>query len=592
MKADSKKESILVIFGDALPQKESVWWEQFDLVSSRAILREKIEEHGKVWMNLDSHIETGSIYEANAFAEELSRLAFVDGTRIAKVCTYEGYELWWIHYTDLFFNFCIPYTQYKNLLAYIKDFKNVHMYETPFKSLFMCYLNAYGCVVSVSNGTKFKSPSLLPFGMALQIFLTLLFLPVVLLQKKKLMIFIGDRFSNTGDYDARVKLIYQELRGRKVPFIEYIRSMESWKTVLAHAVKRRRPVIYASAIKFIARYMSILTGGATRSLRRFNTQHYGDTLDTETRFKRMVATQYLLTVHEDELEIRIMKFITRISGVKAGFIAAGNARNFHTLIGCKLNNIPTVGILHGVASKHYNIYDFMPAYDGDKSLSVDTYGVWSEWWRQYYIENSSAYTKEQLQVSGNMRPFVQDASPRTQEKIQNNPIKVLLVSEIVAVPLEIVPYLESLLKEKNFSVYIKFRQHNDSFEAWLRAHRPDILLALGSERALKGSMQDAIGIADVVVGSQSTGVIEATLLAKPFVFFKTKKWGDYFDMKSFDSEHHFFAETPEELVLYVKESTEVPHHVLEIVRERFFGDPNLNGSTWVVDRLITLLDRR
>lgn len=586
-----KKNAVLVIFGDTFPQRFDAWLQKYGTIIARSSFKEQVEAHGCVWEDLDAYKEAGSIYEANALLVELSRIVLPNGTRLTKSVMYKGYELWWIHYTDLFLNFCLPYTQYKKLLEHLKDFPSVHLYQPPFENLFACHAKAHEYSMTVQDSVKYTVASILPFGILIQIVLTILFLPWILFNRRTILLFIGDKFAHGSDFDGRMRFIYKALRERNLPFVEYVRSMESWKTILTHAFKRRRPVVYATAIKFIARYASIMTGGRYYSMHRFSPDTFKVVSDKDMRFKLTIATQYLLTVAEDEWEILFMKLLTHTSGVQTAFIPAGNDRNFHTLLGCKLNSIPTVGILHGVASSNYNVYDFMPAYDGDKRLSVDTYGVWSEWWRDYYVKNSRVYQAEQLYISGPMRPLVQRTMRHTQSNVQDDVIRVLLVSEIVAVPTEIVPYLDALLQDKSLETYIKFRPHNDSFETWLQANRPDILDTLGKERVIKGDMIDAIESTDVVVGSQSTGVIESTLLSKPFVLFHTGKWGDYFDMESFDSPHNFFAKTPARLIEYVKEAKDVPESVLKDLREKFFGDPYKNGSSWVVDQLNTHLNR-
>lgn len=148
-----------------------------------------------------------------------------------------------------------------------------------------------------------------------------------------------------------------------------------------------------------------------------------------------------------------------------------------------------------------------------------------------------------------------------------------------------------LLLKSGIFLSIKFRPHRDSFEEWLKTNRPDILNTFNKNRILKGSMHEAIELCDVVVGSQSTGVMEATLQLKPFVFFNTNKWGDYFDLRSLDSRYHFFAEKPEELIRYIRDSGKIPDEVLKGFCIRFFGDPHKNGSKWVVEQLEKTLNK-
>lgn len=580
-----KKRSVLVIFSGELSKSTKRLLRGFDVVVAPLKLQIEIESRGCAWVNLDDLVEAGSIYEASVFVDELARLAFPNGIRVAKSFEYDGYELWWMNYQNLYTRFCLPYTQYRKLLEYLTHFQNISFYRPPFNSLFSCYLRAYGCTATTLKEFSFKGPAILPFGMVVQIFLTLLFLPALILRNRHLMVFTGDKFEATRDYDFRMKFIYAELRERNLPFVEFVRSLGTWKTILQHAYIRKRPVIYSEAVTFIGRFLSGMTGGHRRARREFGDHLFTFETDSEKLFKFMVAHQYLLTVYDDIWSIRIMKWILKVIGVKASFIAAAAERNFHTVIGCKQNAIPTVGILHGAQSYTYNVYDFMPSFDGEKMLSVDRYGLWSEWWKEYYIKYSRAYRPEQFIISGPMRPIQKTVSDFVVQKPQEGgKIKVLFVSEIVAVPEEVVQYLDALNAVEDFSVYIKFRSNGDRFETWLTHNRPDILSTVG-ERVLKGTMQEAIAVCDVVVGSQSTGVIEATLQDKPFVFFSTKKWGDYFDMQTFDERYHFFAHNTQELSLYIRESNMIPPAVLKNFCTRFFGDPYQNGSQWVVEQL-------
>jgi hypothetical protein len=159
------------------------------------------------------------------------------------------------------------------------------------------------------------------------------------------------------------------------------------------------------------------------------------------------------------------------------------------------------------------------------------------------------------------------------------------VSEVVAVPEEVIPYLETLINSDEFSLYIKFRSSNDIFESWLEVNRPDLLKKINPAHILKGKMYDAIAQCDVVVGSQSTGVIESTIQLLPFVFFQTSKWGDYFEVRTLGGEYNLLATNQTELVAYIKQSQSIPKDILADIRLKFFGDHYMNGSKWVVDEV-------
>ncbi len=584
-----KNKSALVIFGEELPRGWQQSRRQYEVVVAQKKFQQEVETAGLEWVDLGTLIGPGSIYEASAFLEELSHLKLPDGSHLTKSCIYKGYELWWINYSTLFHNFCLPYTQHKKLLAYLKDFQTVSFYRPPFRSLFACYLQAHECEVTILRAPGFKSPSFLPFGVLVQIGITLLSIPVLAIQRRRLMVYTGDKFEKDKDYDFRMRFIYEELRQRKIPFVEFIRGLESWKTVLAHAWKRGRPVIYSDAVTFIGHFISILSGGQHRAWREFGTQIFTSEKDPETRFKLSVATQYLLTVYDDIWAIRIMKWILHAIGVRAAIIPVASERSSHAVFGCKLNAIPTVGILHGVASPHYNVYDFLPGYDGEKMLSVDRYGLWSEWWKEYYLKNSQAYTPEQLYISGPMRPMLRMPVSSPVPRPISGSVKVLFVSEQVAVPAEALPYLRALLDMKEVSMYVTFRPYRDGFEEWLKKNHPDILERVGEDHIIRSGIHNAIVNCDVVVGSYSTAVLEALLQLKTPIFYDTKKWGDYFSLDNYDPRYTFFAKKPEELIDLIMKSKEIPVDTLKKLQKRFFGDPYKNGSKWVVEQVEQVL---
>ncbi len=592
MNAIDKKKSVLVIFSGGLTKSREKLLGDFDVIVAPVKLQKEIEASGYAWTNLDSLIDAGSIYEANIFAEELSCMKFPDdGSRISQFCMHKGYELWWLSYEYLFLSFCLPYTRYRMLLEYVRDFENVHFNDVlPFNNLFSAYLRAYNCVATFPQ----ERTAVSSLSMYFQLFFTGYSIGVLTFLKRRIMILTGDKFASGQDHDFRMKFIFEELRARELPFVEIVRSLAPWKTMLAHVYARKfRPVIYSESVFSLGRLINRLSGTRRKARRRFDSKIFSYSLDSEQRFKFLILSKCNEGMSDGVRAIQIMKWVVKVIGGQALFATATMERNFHVILGCKLNNVQTVGIMHGAQSRHYNLYDFTPSFDGAKRFSVDTYGVWSEWWREYYLKYSKAYGPEQLVVSGPMRPIQKTtATPRIVDSSRTEKIKVLFVSEIVAVPEEVIPYLDALTAVPDFLVYIKFRTYNDAFETWLTHNRPDILRTLGIDRILKGTMQEAIVVCDVVVGSQSTGVIEATLQDKPFVFFNTKKWGDYFDMKSVDEPYHFFASSTEELIAYIRESKMIPTAVLKDFCTRFFGDPYQNGSMWVVEQLEKLMNAR
>lgn len=578
----ARKETAVIIFGEKLPSTWTYVDSQVSIVLAPRKLKNKIEAAGFIWHPLEELVSQGSVYEAGALLEEVSLLRCVDGSRITESFRYLGYELWWLHYDSLFYYFCAPYTQFRNLLEYLKSFQDVYLYNVPYKALFSAYFEAHGIRAVFSKEDGVKSPSFLPLGVLLQIAFTFVSLLVLVVRRSSMMIYTGDKCEKGKDYDPRMRFIYEELRQGGHSFVEFVRSLESWKTVIRNAFIRHRPVIYAEAITFIGRFCGIISGGRRRARREANMRCSFTENNPDVRFKYLIAMQFLPAVYDDIWAIRIARWILRIIGIKAAFIPAASERNLHTVLGCKANKIPVVGIMHGVATRYGTPYDFLPGFDNGQKLSVDRYGVWSEWWKDYYVTNSDAYAPEQLHVSGPMRPV---ALPEQREPsgLGDESTHVLFISEQLAEPREILPYLRKLLGQQDLTITIKFRPYRDGFEEWLKEHEPELLKSLA---AVRGSMEEAVASVDVVVGSYSTAALEAFMQLKAPIFMHTSKWGDYYEMNTSPETDRFFAHDPQELVKRIGEAREAPRELLAKMRERYFGDPKKNGSAWVVNTLV------
>ncbi len=456
--------------------------------------------------------------------------------------------------------------------------------------MFTKYLEVHGRSVTIYGTQTERLLPRIPFGVLIQTLLTLIGIPLLTLLRHPFLIFTGDKFAEGKDYDSRMSFIYEEMRKRRLPFVEFVRSLESWKTVWSHALLRKRPTVYPVAIQEFCRFMSVVTFTRYRR-RKALYRMMGQSKTKEEQFKTHLALRYTEYIDADIWAIQITKWILRLIGVKAVFVPTTTERNLHMVLACKLLNIPTVGILHGAAVYDYNVYDFLPTYDGEKMITLDRYGLWSEWWTTYYRTHGRAYRDDQLVVSGPMRPLVKTEVPHDEVVTHSGPIKVLFISEQLAAFEEVVPYIRRLAKEEDIELYIKFRPYRDGFEMWLQEHHPDILSQIGESRTFRGSMQEAIGVVDIVVGSHSTAVLEALLVRKPFVLFATQKWGDCFDLKHYSSEYTFYAKDSDAPVECIHKGMTIPPPVLDELREDFFGDPFKNGSAWVVDQLVEMSKR-
>ena len=135
-----------------------------------------------------------------------------------------------------------------------------------------------------------------------------------------------------------MKFVYAELRKTIQKFVEFIRSLESWKVVLQHAIIRKRPVIYSEAVNLVSKWIEMLTGGTSAMESKIQTL-LPNISDPKIRFKTKMATWYLSHLSADIWAIRIMDVIVRMIGIKSGLFTAALERIFHTVLGCKLKTM-------------------------------------------------------------------------------------------------------------------------------------------------------------------------------------------------------------------------------------------------------------
>lgn len=578
--AKTNKKSVLVVFGDNLPRKNRAWWRQFDEVICPARFKDEILKYGNSFSALEKMTASGSVQRAHKIIDEVSGLTLPDDSLLCKAVNWRGYELWWMYYDSIYYQFCLPYTQYDILLSHLKEFDRVFLFQPVHRELFCYFLKAHGRRCVVLSLFRLKNLVPLSFGIWMQLILSFISLPLLLVRRPKVMIFTGDKFDQEKDYDFRYKFIYEELRQKKIDFVEFVRSLDSVPVILKHAWRRKRPVFYSTAFIKLMRFF-------IDPFSRFKLSFSG--LKPEDHFWFMASAHYLNYVKGGIAAIRTMGFLLRVMGVKAAIIPSAGDRTFHEVLACKTNNILTVGIQHGASPRYFFVSDFMHGFDGSKSLSLDKYGLWSEWWKNYYLKHSSTYREDQLHVAGHMRPLEKRAVAMNAKRDSGRP-RVLFISEQLADPREIIPFLSVFLEMEWCDLCFKFRPYRDGFEEWLKKEKPEVLEKIKKKtKIFRGDMQEAVGECDVVTGSYSTAVLEALLQLKTPIFFLTQKWGDYFDMGDMGAQNSFLALNPEELESKIRSGLNASPQELEGLRERFFGDPYRNGSGWVVKEVERLV---
>jgi hypothetical protein len=372
----------------------------------------------------------------------------------------------------------------------------------------------------------------------------------------------------TGDFndprtggDFRMGHLYSHLQKLNVPFLEFIR--ENHRGGLRQAIKncweRRRWAVYYDACSFFLAPAS-----------RVPPINVSDLSDPEARD---IFARYEGDLARTISSVGLFRKWFSWLGIRGLVAWEYSSRQASLIASAKLQGLPVIGFMHGAGMRSYMIHEFIPGRAG--MIGPDVFGVWSAWWKEYYVSRAGIYGK--VEIAGPMR--LPEVGLRARRAGSGVPT-ALWISEPLLNPAEAVPWLRHL--RKGYRVIIKKRPStSDAFYNGLVKDYPEF----GDLEIREGDIFKAISEADVVLGSHSTGVADASLIGVPFLFVATRKWGDYFELSDADSPYRLFVRNTEELDLSLEwVRTMDVQHVLTMIRERFYGTGESDGSRWVADR--------
>jgi hypothetical protein len=380
----------------------------------------------------------------------------------------------------------------------------------------------------------------------------------------KSILWSGDFYDARNEGDFRVGDLYGSLSGAGIAYLEFIReSAEGLGRTWGNAVKRRRPAFY---------YLSVC-----RILRPFGNRLPAPDLSGLTEGTREALGRFVPELSFIRDSLPWLERFLRFSGADALVAWELSSRQAGLIYAAKAAGMKVIGFMHGAGMKSYMAHEFMPEFSGKAPVGPDTYGVWSPWWKEYYLRNSRLYGS--VEVSGTLRKAVFPPGLRKAGKAAR-PV-VLWISEPLVPVEEVVGYIAQL--SRRFRVVIKKRPSTtDIFYNALVARHPEFAALDTAD----GDIFAAIREADVVVGSHSTAVVDAALVGVPFVLVDTPKWGDYFELAGFPAPYKLFVtdagELERSLDHVLAQDTE---DVLGRVRDRFYG-ADADGCAWVVGKIL------
>ncbi len=462
-------------------------------------------------------IETADMELALKYLKQLNRKCFNDGKRVSQHIVVDGFEPWWFSQEHLYWNILVPFTRYRRLIHRCLTSTSVEIVEPSYElSRLITILAGKANIPSLQITSKHTYQSQIGDFETALIRASVKSLLHYIVNRPEALIYTVDKVTKGLGYDFRLKAIYQELAQRNEKFAEYVHVGER-NVVFDNLKQRQRPVVF---FEYLAPLVDRLLSKVGRKKAKASLSIAVDANDKDDIFLAAVAAYGIQKAESSASCYRGLKLLLRLHQPKYAFIM-DDSRHTHALAAaCKALKIPTVGYQHGLNINKYFTGLACYGWSGARSHAPDTYGLWSEYYRDSLLSFSEFYTAQQTFICGNLRPpenkslinfSVAPAKPQQQKSI-----KVLLISEPKAKPEELLPTVEKLVNSSQCSVALKLRPS----ENLVPVKELFGSLLENMEQVSTAGVYQAFAGADVVVGMYSSVLYEAVLAGKPVVIIK------------------------------------------------------------------------
>ena len=514
---------------------------------------------------IEDYVEISSVAEARKLTDKI----FSHNTDFITEFDYKGYKITWSWYSDVF-QFCIKYLEIERLTQAIDaldvQYLKIGNISPQYRKVLEVYFFNKKIVSSALEGRFSLSIKQILFNAITLLFSIVSMLYFILKPGRNIGTYTGDFVYKNTKSDFRLNHLYETYKENNIQFIEFIRNT-TIKNFFINTFKRKRFAIHYMSIIFFVDLLMKKT--------KYNKQPkdlYQSVLFEYYR-ANIVLTKSTLIIERILKVLRVDKFV----------LISFSSRSASLAIAAKSLGIKTIGIMHGLQQKDYAVYEFMQSYQESKKIGCDIYGVWSEYYLEYFRKYSKISTKNSFQFSGLLRPVKNMNQSSPFKRVSKDKIRVLLISEPLVSVLEIAPYVKCLLENNDIEVTIKIRPMiRDLYYEKIKAELPyDKNINIVS-----GDIKETGKKFDVFIGSYSTTVIEASLIGKISVLLDTKKWGDYFNIDTLISNKSLIVRNPETLYNSILSRIENEHSLdtIGLTKDRFFGN-NMDGAQWIVDQL-------
>ena len=348
---------------------------------------------------IEDYVEISSVAEARKLTDRIfsHNADFIAGS------DYKGYKVTWSWYSDVF-QFCIKYLEIERLTQAIDALDVQHLKIGNIspqyrKVLEVCYFNKK-VVSSALEGGPLLSMKQVLFNTATLLFSMASILYFILRPGRNVATYTGDFVYKNTKSDFRLNHLYEKYKENNIQFIEFIRDT-TIKNFFINTFKRKRFAIHYMSIIFFVDLLMKKT--------KYNKQPkdlYQSVLFEYYR-ANIVLTKSTLIIEQILKFLRVDKFV----------LISFSSRSAPLAIAAKSLGVKTIGIMHGLSQKEYAVQEFVQSYQESKKIGCDIYGVWSEYYLEYFRKYSKISTKNSFQLSGLLRPAKSINQSNTFERV-------------------------------------------------------------------------------------------------------------------------------------------------------------------------------
>lgn len=435
-----------------------------------------------------------------------------------------GKSIWSTRQHILFLEHLRPYVMFEDLIEYLVDegIERVKLYDrtddkaaTPTR-----YLRSVGIDVVQPNedrpldairelldtlGTaKYFARVILLF--VLGVVTTVIASLWLIFLRHDILVFTPDKLSDDEHRcDFRFRQVYEFLEDRDMPFVEVFHTLWLLQRFLLNLLRRRRVAIYLEALDPPSNLM-LYSHDLGYDLSHFEEYHRG--------YFRNLITTCDETCQDIRIQAKILSIILKYSAVNT-LLAMDDMRYAPTLLlACQKHDIETYGVQHGQLNR-YQVGWMNYGIPREASVAFDTLYVWSEYWRDVLVTNSTVYHEDNVGISGSTAEFVDyvpdDAS--SVERIRD--LTLLVPYEAYANKDEVREYLDQF-RAQGLDIYFKTRPDipvNDQIDAYgLERESVELIQELDG---------DVLSEIDCVAGTYSTLLYEMIYYGKPVLWLDT-----------------------------------------------------------------------